>query len=244
MECEHCCYSCTKRGKHGDLQTILKAIEFAAEFEGDETITIGGGEPTLHPDFFTILKVCLERFNYVWMATNGSQTAIMRRLADIIRGEDFDNAECHCETDEERDNCTCYDDADILNGADKLCVALSLDCFHDPIDPKIKELWERESKQHRRTGFEIRNVTQSYKGPIAEGRGLKTGAGYAEGCVCSDLFVTPRGMIKLCGCNGAPLIGDIWAGIREEWQEVIYEDEGFIGERCYKGVKRRKRAKK
>ena len=58
MTCSHCCYSCNKNGKHADFNTIIDAIAFARDC--DESISIGGGEPTLHPDFFRILKHCIE----------------------------------------------------------------------------------------------------------------------------------------------------------------------------------------
>lgn len=248
MSCEHCCYSCGKRGKHGDLSTIIDAITFARDTFGDETITIGGGEPTLHPDFFKILKCCLEDFDYVWMATNGSQTNIMHRLADIIDGEDYPEEECDCAERlgedflEEYGECMCYEKiaygADCIYQEDQLSVALSQDCFHDPIDSRIVELWTRRANQHKHSHFEIRNVTNSYKGVIAEGRAKRTGVGSAKGCVCSDLLIRPDGKIKLCGCNRSPIIGNIWSGIAEKWETVIYEDEHFNDERCYKALKR------
>lgn len=237
MKCSHCCYSCTMKGKHGNLATIRKAIYFAASID-DETISIGGGEPTIHPDFFEILKLCLQEFNYVWLATNGSQTDAMFRLADIIDGNDY--PECDCTEDEIEDyGCLCYEkyEDEIIYQEDKLSVALSQDYFHDEIDQRIVDLWTNRSKING-SHFEIRDVTQSNSGIIAEGRARKTGSGWNEDdCVCSDLFIRPDGKIKLCGCLKSPVIGDIWDGIDEKWKDVVYNNDDFNDTRCHKALK-------
>ena len=75
MNCAHCCYSCSMRGKHMDNHLIQQAIDFAESID-NYSIAIGGGEPTLHPQFFDILKRSLQVFDNVWLATNGSQTEI------------------------------------------------------------------------------------------------------------------------------------------------------------------------
>jgi hypothetical protein len=241
MKCEHCCYSCTMHGKHMDYDTAVQAMDFCRRTEGDEAITIGGGEPTLHPKFFDILKHCLMDFNYVWMATNGSQTEVMLRLHDILSGNDFENAIIHqeevVEGEDPEENIE-YDEDSIINADDKLTVALSLDCFHEAINQRVIDIWKRAAVQHKRTGYEIRNVTESHDGPIAEGRGERTGAGYSKGCVCSDLLIRPDGKIKLCGCNKAPVIGDIWKGIEEKWEDVMQNNEKFQDERCYKSLRK------
>ena len=234
MKCSHCCYSCGKNGKHGDINTIIDAISFARNFN-DETITIGGGEPTLHPEFFKILDFCLRDFDYVWMATNGSQTKTMYRLANIIDGCDYESFEledyCNCDPDN-REDCYC-EPTEIINQEDKLSVALSQDCFHDLIDQRIKYLWTKRANIHKHSHYEIRDVSHHV---IAEGRAKKTGSGWEEGCVCNDMLIKPDGKIKLCGCKRSPVIGDVWSGIETKWQTVIYENEDYNNERCYKAL--------
>ena len=44
---------------------------------------LGGGEPTLHPEFYQFLSMSLVRCNNVWLATNGSQTTIALFLAEL-----------------------------------------------------------------------------------------------------------------------------------------------------------------
>jgi len=230
MKCSHCCYSCSMRGKHGDFNTIVDAIAFARN--NTELITIGGGEPTLHPRFFDILKLCLEDFDYVWMATNGSQTAVMKRLADIINGNDFENVECTC-SDDERDYCTCYEDSEeIIYQEDKLSVALSQDSFHDPIDQWVVDYWTKMSKRDW-SHYEIRNVEQSNSGPAAQGRAKKHGY-WGEQCVCNDIIIKPDGKLKMCGCSRSPVIGDVWRGIDEKWEKFMEKDK-YNDTKCYFG---------
>lgn len=195
-----------------------QAVRFAEKYDS-EVIAIGGGEPTLHPDFFEILESCLQNFTYVWMATNGSRTKTMRRLADILDGEDY-----HGE----------YDEGICLKNSEQFCVALSLDYFHDPINEKIESIWKRRVER-KVYGYEIRDVTKSTYGPIAMGRAKKTQSGWATGCCCSDIMLIPSGKIKLCGCRNSPIIGDVWNGIEDKWQKYMETNEEFLDTRCFNG---------
>jgi len=60
------------------------AIELAKNYDS-ESITIGGGEPTLHPYFKEMLFDAIANFEYVWMATNGSQTEISITLSRLAK---------------------------------------------------------------------------------------------------------------------------------------------------------------
>ena len=237
MSCDHCCYNCSMRGKHGDYYTIIKSIDFARDKYEDESITIGGGEPTLHPRFFDILKYCLDNFNYVWMATNGSQTDIMYRLNNIINGEDY--PECTCEEDDPEQfakyGCLCHEkyDNDSIYQENKLIVALSLDPWHDPIDDHVIDMWKRQSK-NMNSHFEIRDVSRSLDGASAVGRAKKTGAGWAEDCVCADIIIKPDGRLKACGCTRSPYIGNVFSGIDEKYEELL-ESDNFRNTNCYFG---------
>lgn len=243
MKCEHCGFSCNKNGKHMDLDTFEIAINYIKDYA--DIITIGGGEPTLHPDFFRILKTCLENFDHVWLATNGSQTRKMLRLASILDDDDISYlSENHLpfqkddETEDEYDeriDGLVYSNAIMNEG--KLGVALSQDYYHDPIDQRVIDLWTRKAKQNtygNSNGFEIRNVTQSHSGVSATGRAKRNGIGQSNRCICSDLIIKPDGNIKACGCTKSPIIGDIFNGIKDEYQEIIDSDE-FRETNCYFG---------
>lgn len=84
-KCPHCCFSCTEKGKHMSIKTFKQVLKY---IKGDENIVIGGGEPTIHPKFWDIIGLCLTNGYYgnnLWMASNGSQKEIMKRLSDMAR---------------------------------------------------------------------------------------------------------------------------------------------------------------
>lgn len=223
--CQHCAFSCTMRGKHMTWNTFIDAVSFIRNCN-NEIITIGGGEPTLHPRFFDILKICLEDFEYVWMATNGSQTKTMFRLANIIKGEDYPDCDC-----EDVDYCDCEGG---IYQENKLTVALSQDYFHDDINPGIVSMWNKYANQHRRSNFEIRDVTKNYEGVRAQGRAKKNNVGWSEDCICSDFIIKPDGKVKLCGCEKSPIIGNVWDGISKSWENKMNKSEKYYETRCYK----------
>lgn len=216
MKCAHCCYSCNKNGKHMPRNVWQDAIRFAEKWDS-EVISIGGGEPTLHPDFFEILQRCMWGFSYVWMATNGSRTKTMRRLVNILNGEDYYNGEENA----------------IIPEKDQFSVELSTDYYHDPISDEIRDYWERMTKA-KRPGFGLRDVTQGH-GPVEQGRAKRTSSAMRDGCCCPELTIRPDGKIKVCGCTNSPIIGDIWNGIEREKFEAIEEDEDYQNTRCYFG---------
>jgi MoaA/NifB/PqqE/SkfB family radical SAM enzyme len=84
MRCSHCGMSSHAKGKHMPMDTFKQAIRLTEE-HGEESISIGGGEPTTHPEFWSILGQCIGSFDYVWMATNGKNTEIAIKLANMAR---------------------------------------------------------------------------------------------------------------------------------------------------------------
>lgn len=53
MRCIHCLYACGPRGKDMSFETFKLAVDCA--YEHQEDVTIGGGEPTLHPQILDMV---------------------------------------------------------------------------------------------------------------------------------------------------------------------------------------------
>lgn len=81
MRCRHCGFGCTDKGRDMNKATFNKAVEVLGNCE--TIISLGGGEPTLHPNFWEFLGLSIGQFDHTWLATNGSQTAISLTLAKL-----------------------------------------------------------------------------------------------------------------------------------------------------------------
>lgn len=61
FKCKFCYQGSTVYGKHADFDQITEIIKALAEMQVFE-IALGGGEPTMHPQFIEILKLCREHY--------------------------------------------------------------------------------------------------------------------------------------------------------------------------------------
>lgn len=214
MNCVHCGFFCNYNGQHMLYSDFYQAVMFAQDHT--DFITIGGGEPTMHPRFWEILELSLRNFSGVWMATNGSKRKEMMRLASIIENED-------------RENFSDPDDIDIIwNHDEKLVVALSDDKWHGRIHHSVSNMWKTRSRINKH--YEIRQVSKLAN----QGRAKKHGLPTEDVCICEGTFINPKGEIKLCGCRNSPIIGNIFDGIEDEWSSIIDDMET----QCCKQIKR------
>ncbi len=77
-----------ERLEHRPLALIEKMLDAVVRNEGHpDVVQISGGEPTIHPDFFTILKMAQSRpIRHLMVNTNGVKIAqdeeFVKRLAD------------------------------------------------------------------------------------------------------------------------------------------------------------------
>lgn len=239
--CDHCLFSHGfNRGSHGDYYVIEEAMRFIRDYEGDEHLTIGGGEPTNHPDFFKILRFATKTFYGTWMATNGSNTAAMLRLASILDGE------YELEFDQEGDDFYERPDTIVLDEHHRLTVMLSQDEFHSSIDKRILEIWEdREERNSRTRADQIAIFGINRLNRITNvGRAKKNGIGWSSfdgqrECVCSDRFIKPNGDIRFCGCPGSPIIGNVIGGynsVYEIYSEALYKDDKMEQCDCFHDI--------
>lgn len=178
MTCEHCIFACTAQGTNMSREHFRRALKYATSY--GEHVTLGGGEPTLHPRFWEFLGLCLgTRYLSTLVVTNGSITATALALAEMAR-----------------------------KGV--VSVALSQDDFHDPIDAAVIQAFTKEPGRPRYSYSsdeipdlrEIRTVnTLVRSGRCQEGE---------EECHCDGYpFVLPDGRVRQCACDDAPIVGHI-----------------------------------
>ena len=194
MTCAHCAFSCTGKGTFMMQEVFDKCLEVAAE--RNEFVTIGGGEPTLHPKCLqwtlaaalALVDVSLEvDAPAVMVITNGKRSKVAVQLAKLSK-------------------------------LGVISAELSQDEFHDEIDEDTVAAFERYAG--------IRNVTINGNAVIDVGRARESHeAGLLnvrDGCACETLFVSPNGDFYACGCWKTKL-GNI---LTDEIPESYWEHSG------------------
>lgn len=173
MKCKHCCFACTNRGHDMPKETFQRSIALAAKYY--QLVTIGGGEPTLHPLFNEYMQYSMwemaginNDFDLppVGVITNGTSTKVALKIAQLAK-------------------------------VGVIWAGLSKDGYHDSsmVDDEVFDAFERKyggTNDHR-------SIYRSNGELIAAGRAKSWGS--RQECVCSSLFITPQGNIFACGCK-------------------------------------------
>lgn len=196
MTCEHCCYNCTRKGEDMSPGVFAQALDICHEYSS--TPFMGGGEPTLHPDFDRMLLDCIVTAEQMGegrkagIITNGSIKQRAIKIAALAQGE-------------------------VIWGS------LSQDQYHDydMVSDDVRAAFEglgssggvhdtssggsREPLPHGRARamFDMDGV---------ENEDWEDWRGESE-CPCDEWIVKPNGDIYQCGCDDAPKIGDVWTGL-------------------------------
>lgn len=192
MSCAHCGYSCTPNGEDMSMEVFRAVLPHL-----DTVVTIGGGEPTLHPQFEVILLECIAQLHQCvaygpHIVTNGKITSKAMMIAALSKGG-------------------------IIEGE------LSRDEYHDSIDDRVVAAFEGVSKN----GGGVRDTSQGgSRTPLPHGRGLEL-LGYEENetpeldgseCLCDTTMIKPNGDAHQCGCVDSPIIGNVFDG----WDSPIF----------------------
>ena len=188
MLCAHCLHSCTAEGEDMNMATFRNCLKLA----GDccSPITLGGGEPTLHPRFEQmLLEAMAVDYNgeecVPFVATNGSHRRRALMLASLAR-------------------------------QGMISARLSLDRFHDRsmVHEEVVEAftWRRrpgEGSQdyRRREPKDFRDINDG-SGRLSNGGRCDFGTD-EEYCVCPGREVQPNGDIYVCGCRPGRLLGNV-----------------------------------
>lgn len=202
------------------MNVFEAAVKLAYEWDS-EFVYIGGGEPTMHPKFFKMLEFLLNYgFDNVEMTTNGSMTKVMKRLFRILHGEDSR-----------------------IYLAKRLGIAVSLDKYHDPIDPEIEQMVRKAVEVRRKHMGDLINDypyvhIKSFREDakvVSAGRAKVNNLNSIDSCACDGMFVKPSGNVHFCGCENSPIIGNVFDGIEPKWLD-IYNSQSW-DEYCIKEYK-------
>lgn len=181
MSCLHCCFSCTADGENMSLKVFRKALELC------DHITLGGGEPTVHPKFWQMLGEAISYANSgrsVWLATNGKKTNTALALAKMAQ-----------------------------KGV--IGCRLSIDDFHEPIDEQVVKAFTRGPQQeypYHNEDSDYREMSNPTR-VIKAGRAKNWDSyrlGLGEVCPCEGFFVKPNGDIRQCGCEDSAVVGTVF----------------------------------
>lgn len=201
MTCRHCCFACTARGTDMSRETFHKAIELARGHES--SITIGGGEPTLHPLFQEFLMHAVwelasqsnsQGSPAVFLVTNGSNERASLTLAHLA----------------ERGVIGCR---------------LSQDQYHDAslVTDRVRAAFKRPQRDHYQHNFRDEYDCRDIEQPLEQFQVIRMGRGASwggrskvAGC-CGGLFCTPKGNLYACECKKAKL------GTVDDPRDVISE---------------------
>jgi hypothetical protein len=86
MRCPHCCFSADAKGSDMSFSVFLKVLRIWGGFlaENRKFVVLGGGEPTLHPEFWKFVGYAMA-YGTPWVATNGSRTQDSLALCQLAR---------------------------------------------------------------------------------------------------------------------------------------------------------------
>lgn len=210
MACAHCCLSC-KPGKGKDLS--IEDFHKGLQFINDGQITLGGGEPTLHPKFLEILIHSMAHKHLempVLVVTNGTVKEHALLLARLAK-----------------------------HGS--IAAELSYnDGYHDQfsymVDSEVVEAFKPTRDMYSWSGrhSDTRTDLQGYRSVkliSKRGRGRNI-VGARDSCACEDITLAEDGTFRPCGCLDAPIIGSVDDGY------CLPED--FQNGECWKSKENRK----
>lgn len=196
MECAHCCFSCTSKGRDMSLSIYEKSLALVEEY--GSIVELGGGEPTIHPDFwkFLGLGVSISDEAPLWLSTNGSITKTSIALAKMAKNE-------------------------------VISCQLSLTEFHSEISTDVTDAFGKlgkrfsyalKSPKHIAPGIVKTHLVNTGRATSLKKYVLK------NECPCPAIMIKPSGIVYQCGCINSPVIGNVWDGIKYTETEC-YKDK-------------------
>ena len=81
---------------------------------------------------------------------------------------------------------------------------LSQDPYHDEIDERVVEAFTVDRNERQDNDF--RGIRDTSDNLVNAGR---CDFGESDECICSDIVIEPDGEVRGCGCNDAPVFGNV-----------------------------------
>lgn len=203
MACKHCCLSAGDNNKDMTFDVFKTAITaFLPQLkETNNWISLGGGEPTMHPEFWKYLAYAQSK-HHVWLSTNGKKTEDVLILCDLAKQKKIG---MRLSLDDFHEPI----DSEVVN----------------KFRSGLKETENNAYFTEYTTPFDNRTIL-TVKTPYKGGR-CRDGA---DVCPCVAMMIKYNGDIYPCGCDDAPKIGDIYRGITDlrfihhPWSGTCYKD--------------------
>jgi hypothetical protein len=157
----------TVKGQDMDREIFVKAIVLAEQYGA--SVTIGGGEPTLHPLLFDFLGIALasdfECKPHV--ITNGKLKAPALKLARMAR-------------------------------ANVIGAELSIDQYHERIDPRVQTAFTRDDRHSLQHDYNDLRGIRTVERISHMGRAADNEISTDKNCACDALFAAPNGTLWAC----------------------------------------------
>jgi len=199
MSCAHCGVDAKVTGEDMTFEVFKEALKVCPDVK---TVTLGGGEPTIHPEFMKILEYAIEvkgAKENVGITTNGSMTDIALKLADMT-------------------------DKGIISAS------LSLDKYHSKIDNRVVKRYS--DKGRIKTFSEVKNIGRGKNIPNAVDQCFcpmlniaANGDIYTCGCRTEYLGTVYDYKLPNIGCSTVDLKKYICSGYCSRHGHITIEDE-------------------
>ncbi|EOF9313016.1 radical SAM protein [Vibrio fluvialis] len=194
MSCAHCCFACSAEKKGESMSPKTYKKAVALAEDYGMNIMIGGGEPTIHARFWEYFGIAM-----------GAQVDHVWMATNGSKTETSLALAA-------------------ISTSEKFSCALSVDDYHDPIDPIVYRTFKE-------VGAEIRGGSEVV---LNVGSAKENNIGNREGCGCSHIaFIHPSGDVRACACPDARSLGHIDDDDIGEKIERIRELENNDLESCH-----------
>lgn len=182
MTCAHCCMDATEKGEDMSREIFIGVLDMIGNNE--HYVTLGGGEPTMHPEFVDFCEYALRYRKDInlYIITNGS---FEKNIKQIIRWQEV------------------YED--------RIGSELSWDSYHDKtlVKPWVFQHYKalnmlRCTERSTRGVFKVGRAKKNNIGTEFEDADCTDKA-----CACRGMMIKPNGDVHGCGCPDAPKLGNV-----------------------------------